>query len=69
MQFDEIDEKRILIEEHERLSSSLAALTRHFAHVQLRLQQVISAPAEDRQVKIAITSFLIGRFFESNSGI
>ena len=41
-----------MIEEHERLSSSLAALTRHFAHVQLRLQQVVSAPTiEDREVK------------------
>lgn len=40
-----------LLEEHERLSASLAALTRHFAHVQLRLHQVVSAPTiEDREV-------------------
>jgi len=41
-----------LLEEHERLSASLAALTHHVAHVQFRLQQVISAPtAEDREVE------------------
>lgn len=40
-----------LREEHDRLNTSLAALTRHVAHVQFRLQQVISAPtSEDREV-------------------
>lgn len=38
-------------EQHERLNTSLAALTRHVAHVQFRLHQVISAPtSEDREV-------------------
>ena len=47
---EEVNEKLVLLEEHERLNSSLAALTRHFAHVQLRLQQVVSAPtSEDRE--------------------
>ena len=50
--FIELNEKLALLEEHERLNASLAALTRHFAHVQLRLQQVVSAPtAEDREVQ------------------
>jgi hypothetical protein len=48
---EEVNEKAELLEEHERLNSSLAALTRHFAHVQLRLQQVVGAPTvEDREV-------------------
>ncbi len=49
---EELNEKDLLLEEHERLNASLSALTRHFAHVQLRLQQVVSAPTpEDREVK------------------
>jgi hypothetical protein len=49
---EELNEKKLLLEEHERLNTSLSALTRHFAHVQLRLQQVVSAPTpEDREVK------------------
>jgi len=53
---EELNEKNLLLAEHERLNASLAALTRHFAHVQLRLQQVVSAPTpEDREV--------INRFF------
>lgn len=48
---EEVHDKLALLEEHERLNSSLSALTRHFAHVQLRLQQVVCAPtAEDREV-------------------
>ncbi|UJR14993.1 hypothetical protein I4U23_001970 [Adineta vaga] len=47
---DEFNDNLALLEEHERLNSSLAALTRHFAHVQFRLQQVVSAPTtEDRE--------------------
>jgi len=47
---EDFDEKVVLMEEHERLNKSLAALTRHFAHVQLCLQQVVSAPtADDRE--------------------
>lgn len=48
---EEVDDKFALLEEHERLNASLSALTRHFAHVQLRLHQVVSAPtSEDREV-------------------
>lgn len=50
---EDFDDKVVMMEEHDRLNKSLAALTRHFAHVQLRLQQVVSAPtADDREVKI-----------------
>ena len=49
---EELHERTILLEEHDRLTISLSALTRHFAHVQLRLQQVVSAPtSEDREVR------------------
>lgn len=54
---EEFHERDVLLEEHEQLTTSLAALTRHFAHVQLRLQQVVSAPTpEDREVKQANSS-------------
>ncbi|UJR31683.1 hypothetical protein I4U23_019164 [Adineta vaga] len=47
---EELHERSLLLEEHEKLTTSLAALTRHFAHVQLRLHQVVSAPTpEDRE--------------------
>ena len=36
-------------EEQEELSSSLMALTSHYAKVQLRLQQIVSAPTERRE--------------------
>ena len=49
---EEFNERNVLLGDHEQLTPSLAALTRHFAHVQLRLQQVVSAPTpEDREVK------------------
>lgn len=52
MFFFSVNENSALIEEHEKLVTSLAALTRHVAHVQLRLQQVVSAPTtEDREVE------------------
>jgi hypothetical protein len=48
---EEVNDKLALLEEHERLNASLSALTRHFAHVQFRLQQVVCAPtSEDREV-------------------
>ena len=54
---EEVHDKLALLEEHERLNASLAALTRHFAHVQLRLQQVVCAPTtEDREVWTTIFS-------------
>ncbi|XP_055537188.1 RUN domain-containing protein 1 [Wyeomyia smithii] len=37
-----------LEDEHETLSSSLMALTSHFAQVQLRLRQIVDAPQEER---------------------
>ncbi|CAF1200939.1 unnamed protein product [Rotaria sp. Silwood1] len=47
---EEFNENIPLIKKHEKLNSSLAALTSHLAHVQLRLEQVISAPTlEDRE--------------------
>ena len=46
-----VNEHNALLEERERLTSSLSALTHHVAHVQFRLEQVISAPTtEDREV-------------------
>lgn len=58
---EEFSEKTALLQEHENLNASLTALTCHFAHVQLRLQQVISAPTpEDREVKK-------NSFFQENS--
>eukprot|EP00092_Neocalanus_flemingeri_P067438 GFUD01082319.1.p1 GENE.GFUD01082319.1~~GFUD01082319.1.p1 ORF type:complete len:634 (-),score=187.67 GFUD01082319.1:90-1991(-) len=40
---------KIMEEEQEELNSSLMALTSHYAKVQLRLQQVVSAPGESRE--------------------
>ena len=37
-------------EEQEQLNSSLLALTTHFAQVQFRLKQIVSAPTEEREV-------------------
>ncbi|KAM7347306.1 RUN domain-containing protein 1 [Cochliomyia hominivorax] len=37
-----------LEEEQEMLTSSLMALTSHFAHVQLRVRQIVEAPANER---------------------
>ncbi|CAF0803057.1 unnamed protein product [Rotaria sordida] len=46
----EFNENIALLNEHETLNAALAALTSHFARVQLRLQQVVSAPTpEDRE--------------------
>lgn len=40
---------RNLEEEQELLSSSLLALTTHFAQVQFRLRQIVDSPAEDKE--------------------
>lgn len=40
---------KIMEEEQEELNSSLMALTSHYAKVQLRLQQIVSAPGESRE--------------------
>ena len=39
-------------EEQEQLTSSLLALTSHFAQIQFRLKQVVAAPGEDKEVFI-----------------
>lgn len=39
-----------LEKEQEQLNSSLLALTTHFAQVQFRLKQIVSAEAEDKEV-------------------
>lgn len=41
---------RHLEEEQEQLNSSLLALTTHFAQVQFRLKQIVSAETSDREV-------------------
>ncbi|CAF0843460.1 unnamed protein product [Didymodactylos carnosus] len=48
-----------LLAEHEKLSAHLSALTRHFAHVQLRLQQVVGSSLEDREVCSAYILYLL----------
>ncbi|XP_001354494.3 RUN domain-containing protein 1 [Drosophila pseudoobscura] len=44
----ELARLRSIEEEQELLTSSLLALTSHFAHVQLRVRQIVEAPAEER---------------------
>lgn len=44
----EIARLKGLEEEQEMLTSSLMALTSHFAHVQLRVRQIVEAPANER---------------------
>lgn len=41
-----------LEEEHSRLSENVLTLSTHFAHIQFRLQQINSAPAEQRDVSL-----------------
>jgi prefoldin subunit 5 len=41
---------QILEQEQEQLNGSLMALTTHFAQVQFRLKQIVSAPNEDKEV-------------------
>ena len=45
----QIDQLRQLEEEQEQLNSSLLALTTHFAQVQFRLKQIVSAPPDDKE--------------------
>jgi len=60
------NDNNALIEEHDKLTASLAALTRHVAHVQFRLQQVLSAPTpEDREVKQNRKRFFFSLIFFS----
>ncbi|XP_052855820.1 RUN domain-containing protein 1 [Drosophila gunungcola] len=44
----ELARLRSIEEEQELLTSSLLALTSHFAHVQLRVRQIVEAPTEER---------------------
>ncbi|XP_022219215.2 RUN domain-containing protein 1 [Drosophila obscura] len=44
----ELARLRSIEDEQELLTSSLLALTSHFAHVQLRVRQIVEAPAEER---------------------
>lgn len=45
-----LEEMEKLEKEQEQLNSSLLALTTHFAQVQFRLKQIVSAEAEDKEV-------------------
>lgn len=45
-----LEEMERLEKEQEQLNSSLLALTTHFAQVQFRLKQIVSAEAEDKEV-------------------
>ncbi|KAL9878816.1 RUN domain-containing protein 1 [Glossina fuscipes fuscipes] len=44
----DITRLKTLEEEQEFLTTSLMALTSHFAHVQLRVQQIVEAPSQER---------------------
>lgn len=44
-----VERLRNLEEEQELLSSSLLALTTHFAQVQFRLRQIVDSPSEDKE--------------------
>jgi hypothetical protein len=46
----ESEELQRLEEEQEQLNSSLLALTTHFAQVQFRLKQIVSADNDDKEV-------------------
>ncbi len=48
--FNESSRLHALEQEQEQLNSSLMALTTHFAKVQFRLKQVVSAPCEEKDV-------------------
>ncbi|CAG0902849.1 unnamed protein product [Darwinula stevensoni] len=45
----ENDKLRMLEEEQEQLTTSLLQLTTHFAQVQFRLQQIVSAPSDEKE--------------------
>lgn len=45
-----------LEKEQEQLNSSLLALTTHFAQVQFRLKQIVSAEAEDKEVELLLNT-------------
>ena len=43
---------KALEEEQEQLNSSLMALTTHFAQVQFRLRQIVTAPNDVKEVNL-----------------
>ncbi|CAH1238411.1 RUN domain-containing protein 1-like isoform X2 [Branchiostoma lanceolatum] len=45
----EIERLRTLEQEQDQLNSSLLALTTHFAQVQFRLKQIVTAPTDDKE--------------------
>ncbi|XP_078571447.1 RUN domain-containing protein 1-like isoform X1 [Branchiostoma floridae x Branchiostoma japonicum] len=45
----EIERLRMLEQEQDQLNSSLLALTTHFAQVQFRLKQIVTAPTDDKE--------------------
>ncbi|XP_019636154.1 PREDICTED: RUN domain-containing protein 1-like isoform X2 [Branchiostoma belcheri] len=45
----EIERLRMLEQEQDQLNSSLLALTTHFAQVQFRLKQIVTAPPDDKE--------------------
>jgi len=47
--YNEISRLQLLEQEQEQLNSSLMALTTHFAQVQFRLKQIVSAPVESKE--------------------
>lgn len=47
--FNETSRLLVLEQEQEQLSSSLMALTTHFAKVQFRLKQVVAAPSDEKE--------------------
>ena len=48
--YQEEDQMRMLEEEQDRLNNSLLSLTTHFAQVQFRLNQIVEAPTEHKEV-------------------
>ena len=62
----QIDQLRQLEEEQEQLNSSLLALTTHFAQVQFRLKQIVSAPPDDKEVdKLSLCSLTLYQYLMS----
>lgn len=47
--YNDISRLQLLEQEQEQLNSSLMALTTHFAQVQFRLKQIVSAPVESKE--------------------
>ena len=48
--FSQLDQLKTLEEEQDQLNTSLLALTTHFAQVQFRLKQIVSADTDSKEV-------------------